>query len=69
MPLPAKQEADMSKASELWVPHCPSCMEGKLILAPANGLTVGIIEKAEVECFNCHRRYTIQQAVKAFYRL
>jgi hypothetical protein len=46
----------MNQANETWIPRCPNCSEGNLVLAPANGFTRNILDKVEIYCTNCRYR-------------
>lgn len=49
-PLPPKKGR---MATETWIPKCPQCGETKLVLAPANQDTHGVLEQVAVYCPAC----------------
>lgn len=63
----ATEEAMASQASETWIPRCPKCGNGTLVLAPANGFTKFLVAKTEVYCTNCQYRDVLADHIKEIY--
>jgi ribosomal protein S27AE len=56
-----------TQASEMWIPRCPHCGSGTLLLAPANGFTKFLTTKTEVYCSNCQYRAVLADDIKRIY--
>jgi hypothetical protein len=56
-----------SQATETWIPRCPKCGSGSIILAPANGFTKHIVEATEVYCSQCQYRARLADDIRRVY--
>ena len=63
----AAATAACTQASEFWIPRCPICGDGGLLLAPANGFTKYIVTKTEVYCTHCQYRAVLADDIKKIY--
>jgi len=52
---------------ERWVPRCPKCGEGNLLLAPANQYTHAIPAKWELYCQHCQWQGRVEDHYKTIY--
>ena len=53
--------------AEVWIPRCPRCGEGNIILASANGFTKHLPLKTEVYCPHCTWRGVLADHIKEIY--
>lgn len=56
-----------SLRNEMWVPRCPQCGNGNLLLAPANQCTHGVLAAVEVYCAECKWRKKLAEVIKQLY--
>lgn len=56
-----------SLRSENWVPRCPQCGNGNLLLAPANQCTHGVLAQVEAFCQECQWRQRLADVIKKVY--
>ena len=57
----------MSQATETWIPRCPHCGNGSIILAPANGFTKHVLAQIEIYCTHCQYRAKLAEDIKKVY--
>lgn len=53
--------------SETWIPRCPRCGDTKLILAPANQCTHGVLDQVHVYCGGCQWDGRLSDEIKTLY--
>lgn len=51
----------LDSRDEMWVPRCPQCVEGTLILAPANQYTRLLPAKLDIYCPHCQWRGELEK--------
>jgi DNA-directed RNA polymerase subunit RPC12/RpoP len=55
------------QATETYIPRCPHCGNGTIVLAPANGFTKWILAQQEIYCTNCQYRARLADDIKKIY--
>lgn len=54
-------------AREMWMPRCPRCGNGNILLAPANQCTHGVLSQVEIYCQECQYLGKLSEVIKRLY--